>query len=257
MHKRLKLYAISDSPRSEVQGGSKFSQVFLHHPILEALMEYLSLEDITRLSQALRYCSFTSYLSRIILYGYGAGKIQPPSELECEESIELLHMFVESKEVEIKDTSGLGLPNPFFTDTDTDTDTDPDPDPDPDPDTDTHKFQVARVVAYRESYPDEGLGDCGHRIIIGTLENEINFFYSAFYPSDMDQDDTIIGTLFFSNKWEDILSYDQYELEKLYESISVSLQLRNHLVRGPTGVYDHDEMVRLLVRAFYGRNQPD
>ena len=235
--RRVELVTISDSPRSEVQDGSKFSQVFLHHRISAALMKYLSLEDITRLSQALQYCSFTSYLSRIILYGYGLGKIQPPPESECEESIELLHMYIESKEVEIKDTSGLALPNPF---------------------TDTDKFQVARVVAYSYSYSDDAVNDYGHRKIIGTLENGINFFYSAFYPSDMDHNDTIIGTLFFSKKWEDILSYDQCELKELYEVLEVlPPQLRNHLVPGPTGVYDYDEMVRLLARAFYGRYQPD
>ena len=132
MHKRkrIELLCVSDSSLDS----SIFSKVFMHPPLLSEIMKYLSLKDATILSQALRYCRWTSDLSRIILYSFGAGRTQPPLNSEYEDAISSIHMSIESKKVklEIQDTSGLALENPF-----------------------TDKFHVVRVVACTEYEGDD------------------------------------------------------------------------------------------------------
>ena len=241
MNKRIELLCFSDSSLDR----SLFSKVFMHPPLLSEIIKYLNLASITKLSQALRYCQWTSHLSRTILYGYGAGKIKPPLDTTREDVTKMIEAYIESKSVEVKinDVSGLGLENPF-----------------------TGNFQVAKVVVFSSLRPSciGELSGYGHKKIIGTLQNKIKFFYSAYYPPNYKQNETIIGRLYFSKKWKDILTYDRFELTELYDQIWVSLspQLRDHLQPRPAYMqgydgYDVDEIVRQLVRAFYGRNQPD
>ena len=225
-----------DGLGSEDQDGSKFAEVFMQEPILSRLMSYLGLHDATRLSQAIQYCSFTSTLSRMVLFGHGAGKITFPLKSSYERTLENLRLCIETKKIEIMDLSGLEVANSFTTEM-------------------PFNLHIARVVAHSFGDLDEKFD---HQTLIGELKSGIRFFFSYDLLSKDKSNKKSI--LIFSKKWEELLKHDKYELENLGRWLTLPLKLAIAIqpkIEKDTGliVFDHERIAYLLGRAFSGTDQ--
>ena len=234
----FELLCITDSD-SKGQGGERFAKVLGHYPVLSTLAKYLSIKEATRLSQALRYCSFTAHISRTLLYRHGVGRITDVPRSEWENSISSLSgdikILIESKEVEVKDASGLGLVNPFV-----------------------GKFNIARVVGQADLFDcDDNIGEECLPTLAGKLEDSTKFLLSVKSCVDVNHAFHFTGILAFSKNWKDVLEYDKEGLESLYNVIrsSLSEQFSSymspelHYTRPPQFVFDHEKVAREIAKA--------